>query len=73
MYKNTGLHRISLIGRLRDFQSLRKMPIRERIQRQQKILLNWQVKMNLTLPAGSLCWQGTVTLEVYATPMQVKV
>ena len=54
---------------------------RERIQRKQqkvcekKILLNWlwQVKMNLTLPAGSLCWQGTVTLEVYATPMQVKV
>ena len=67
MYKNTGLHRISLIGRLRDFQSLRKMPCRERIQRQQKILLNWQVKMNLTLPV-------TVgTLKVYATSMQVKV
>ena len=67
MYKNTGLHRISLIGRLRDFQSLRKMPIRERIQRQQKILLNWQVKMNLTLPVA------VGTLKVYATSMQVKV
>ena len=67
MYKNTGLHRISLIGRLRDFQSLRKMPIRERIQRQQKILLNWQVKMNLTLLVA------VGTLKVYATSMQVKV